>query len=164
MVRRKRNDSAAAPWFCPRCRKAAPADLDRRLCPECGDTVIPQGFCPVCERFWLLPVGVSCPKHEVELALPESSHGNSASRQKVDWVTVMVFPHTLAAIAPRIRLEAEGIRTFLDGQRMGEPGMHHAAPGGVKLKVPADQLDDASRVLSHDWSLDADEDVADEFE
>jgi hypothetical protein len=110
-----------------------------------------------------LPVGVLCPKHDVELALPVSSDGTTVTGQLVDWVTVMVFPHALAAVAPRIRLEAEGIRTFLDGQRMGEPGMHHAATGGVKLKVPADQFADASRVLSQDWSLGGDEDVADEF-
>ena len=145
--------------FCPRCRKAAHAELDRRLCPECGETVIPKGYCPVCERFWLLPVGDSCPKHEIDLAPPATSNDASAAGKSVDWVTVMVFPHTLAAAAPRIRLEAEGIRTFLDGQRMGEPGMHHAAPGGVKLKVPADQIHDALRVLSQDWSLRGDDDI-----
>jgi len=138
-------------------------DLDRRLCPECGDTVIPQGFCLVCERYWLLPVGAFCPKHDIDLAPPASSDGASATGKSVDWVTVMVFPHSLAARAPRIRLEAEGIRTFLEGERMGEPGMHHAAAGGVKLKVPADQVGDASRVLSQDWSLGGDEGVADDF-
>jgi hypothetical protein len=46
---------------------------------------------------------------------------------------------------------------------MGEPGTHHVASGGVKLKVPADQVGDASRVLSQDWSLRADEIVADDL-
>jgi len=110
-----------------------------------------------------LPVGTLCPKHDIELALPASAGDASAAAASVDWVTVMVFPHSLAARAPRIRLEAEGIRTFLEGERMGEPGMHHAAIGGVKLKVPADQVGDASRVLSQDWSLGGDEGVGDEF-
>jgi hypothetical protein len=69
----------------------------------------------------------------------------------------MVCPHSLAAAAPRIRLEAEGIRTFLDGERMGEPGMHAAAGRGVRLKVPAEQASEASRLLALDWSLEEDE-------
>ncbi len=162
MIRRKKEGSAAAPLFCPRCRKAAQSDLDRRLCPECGDTVSPQGFCLVCERYWLLPVGALCPKHDIELTLPGPADDASAIAHAVDWVTVMVFPHSLAARAPRIRLEAEGIPTFLDGERMGEPGMHHAAAGGVKLKVPANRIDDAMRVLSHDWSLRADDGEVDD--
>ncbi len=163
MSRRTRKGSAAAPLFCPRCRRAAPPDLDRRLCPECGDTVIPQGFCLVCERYWLLPVGTLCPKHDIDLELPASSDDAPGTAEPADWVTVMVFPHSLAARAPRIRLEAEGIRTFLEGERMGEPGMHHAAIGGVKLKVPADQFGDASRVLAQDWSLGGDEGEVDDF-
>ncbi len=157
MIRRKKEGSAAAPLFCPRCRKAAQSDLDRRLCPECGDTVSPQGFCLVCERYWLLPVGALCPKHDIELTLPGPADDASAIAHAVELGDGDGVSPLARGSRTRIRLEAEGIPTFLDGERMGEPGMHHAAAGGVKLKVPANRIDDAMRVLSHDWSLRADD-------
>ncbi len=82
--------------------------------------------------------------------------------QHISWVTVKVFPDSLAAAVPRTRLEAEGIPTFLEGERMGSPAMYRVATGGVKLQVPADQAADARILLSQSWSLPGDE--KDDFE
>ena len=72
-------------------------------------------------------------------------------------MTVRVFPDSLAAAIPRSRLEAEGIRTFLEGERMGSPAMYRVATGGVKLQVPAHQTAEARIILSQSWSLPGDE-------
>jgi hypothetical protein len=144
--------------FCPSCGIAAPPDLDPRLCRECGETLVTQGYCPVCEDRWLLAVGRPCPKHEVPLeAGPEASNARRGHHQTISWLTVKVFPNSLAAAVPRSRLEAEGIPTFLEGERMGSPGMYGAATVGVKLQVPAEQADDARIILSQNWSLPCDE-------
>ena len=68
------------------------------------------------------------------------------------WVTVGTFGDDLQAEAPRIRLEAEGIPTFVQGARMGSPSMYPVATGGVRLQVPDTLLADARVVLSQDWS------------
>jgi hypothetical protein len=70
---------------------------------------------------------------------------------------VKIFPDSLSAAIPRSRLEAEGIRTFLEGERMGSPAMYRVATGGVKLQVPADQVAEARIVLAQCWSLPSDE-------
>jgi hypothetical protein len=100
-----------------------------------------------------MPVGATCPKHDVELQ-PEGPGGTTtgAQGQPISWVTVSKFPHTLAAAAARIRLEAEGIPTFLEGERMGSPSMYRVATGGVKLQVPAEMAHDARVVLAQTWS------------
>jgi hypothetical protein len=69
----------------------------------------------------------------------------------------MVFPNSLAAAVPRTRLEAEGIPTFLDGERMGGPGMYGSATVGVKLQVHTDQAAEARIILSQKWTLPKDE-------
>jgi hypothetical protein len=61
----------------------------------------------------------------------------------------------MAAEAPRIRLEAEGIPTFVEGERMGARSMYHVATGGVKLKVPDNLASDARIILSQTWSATA---------
>jgi hypothetical protein len=120
--------------------------------------MIPQGYCTVCERYLPLAVGALCPKHDLELEAGEPDASNLFTPgQPVSWVTVGVLPDTLAAAAPRIRLEAEGIPTFLEGERMGSAGMYRQATGGVKLQVPADQAADARIILSQSWSLPGDE-------
>ena len=98
-----------------------------------------------------------CPKHDVVLetftpSLPEPLACGPAS-----WVTLTVFPNALDAAMPRTRLEAEGIPTFLDGERMGTLGMYAVATRGVKLQVPANRVADARIILSQSWSLPADE-------
>jgi hypothetical protein len=146
------------PSFCPSCGVTAHGDDDRRLCPECGETLIAQGYCPVCEDRWQLAVGVSCPKHEVPLdAGPETPNSPPGVHKSISWSTVKVFPNSLLAAVPRSRLEAEGIPTFLEGERMGSPGMYGAATVGVKLQVPVERADEARIILSQNWSLPTDE-------
>jgi hypothetical protein len=70
---------------------------------------------------------------------------------------VTVFPNSLVAAVPRSRLEAEGIPTFLEGERMGGPGMYGSATVGVKLQVPADRAAEARIILSQNWTLPSDE-------
>jgi hypothetical protein len=75
-------------------------------------------------------------------------------------VTVRSFPHTVAANAARIRLEAEGIPTFLSGARMAESVAYQVATGGVKLQVPRALLADARVLLAQSWAPPfADEDL-----
>jgi hypothetical protein len=136
----------------------APTDHERRLCPECGETLIAQGYCPVCEDRWRLAVGAACPKHEVPLeAGPETSVPPHGSREPISWRTVKVFANSLLAAVPRSRLEAEGIPTFLEGERMASPGMYLEGTVGVKLQVPAERADEARIILSQDWSIPSDE-------
>jgi hypothetical protein len=75
----------------------------------------------------------------------------------ITWVTARRFPDTMAASGARIRLEAEGIPTFLEGERMGAPSMYRVATGGVKLQVPAELAADARIILAQDWSWPDDE-------
>jgi hypothetical protein len=75
----------------------------------------------------------------------------------ISWVTLKRFPDSLAATGARIRLDAEGIPTFIEGERMGAPAMYRVATGGVKLQVPAEFVADARVILSQDWSWPDDE-------
>jgi hypothetical protein len=141
--------------FCPRCRKPrSPRDESgKAACEDCGEGLIAQGYCPVCEEFWPLAVGALCPKHDVELvAGPPPRPEFDAKGQPVRWVTVARFADALAAHAPRIRLEDEGIPTFLEGERMGSRSMYSVATGGAKLKVPDHLAADARVLLSQTWS------------
>lgn len=144
--------------FCPECRRASPARSNTGLCEHCGTVLVTQGYCPICESRLLLGVGELCPKHDVKLLADlEELRPSLPPNASVAWVTVKRFPHTLAAAAPRIRLEAEGIPTFLEGERMGEPSMYRVATGGVKLQVPAELTADARVILDQDWSWPLDE-------
>ena len=75
----------------------------------------------------------------------------------IAWVTVKRFPDSLAVAAARIRLEAEGIPTFVEGERMGAPSMYRVATGGVKLQVPAELTAEARVILDQEWSWPDDE-------
>ena len=93
----------------------------------------------MCEDYWRLPVGNRLP--EARPAARRDRAAQSAVRagdKPLTWVTVGRFTESLAAEPPRIRLEAEGIPTFVEGQRMGSRSMYHVATGGVRLKVPED--------------------------
>jgi hypothetical protein len=114
-----------------------------------------------------------CPKHELALVLPARKPGrDAASRPGEPWVTVAHFGDALQAEPPRIRLEAEGIPTFIEGERMGSRAMYHVATGGVKLRVPASLAGEARILLAQSWSLPHDDDeddddfddVSDDFE
>ena len=152
------------PRFCTSCQREAADDLERDLCPECGGTLIPQGFCHVCESHWRLPAGAACPKHDVVLRSRPQPAGASESRaEPTSWVTVWVFPTALAASAARIRLEAEGIPTFLEGERMAELGAYSVATGGAKLQVPEHLVADARIILSQRWGPKSDKDKLEEL-
>lgn len=142
-----------APRFCPDCGRPADDPWQSDLCPHCGGTLAIQGYCPICESRVRRRVGEPCPKHDVELLPDEPAPTPIPSAGPVvSWVTVKQFPDSLAASAARIRLDAEGIPTFLEGERMGAPAMYRVATGGVKLQVPAELLADARIILDQDWS------------
>jgi hypothetical protein len=73
------------------------------------------------------------------------------------WVTVATFADDVEAEAPRLRLEAEGVPTFLEGARMGSRSMYQVATGGVRLQVPEPLVADARILLSQSWTLPADD-------
>ncbi len=148
------------PRFCPDCGRAADVSYDG-LCRNCGSTVAIQGYCPICEGRVRRRVGELCPKHDVKL-LPDDDdeeRPRMPDGSATSWVTVRRFPDSLAVSGARIRLEAEGIPTFVEGERMGAPTMYRVATGGVKLQVPAELAADARVILDQDWSW-PDEDLA----
>jgi hypothetical protein len=159
MFPRRGSSSEATARFCPVCGVADDGgEPVTRLCPQCGTTLVTQGYCPVCEHRWLLAVGATCPKHDVVLeSEPERASRATGVDDRVSWVTVKIYPNTLAAAVPRSRLEAEGIPTFLEGERSASTGMHGATVVGVKLQVPAPRVADARIILSQNWSLPVDE-------
>jgi hypothetical protein len=149
--------------FCPRCRGTVRED-GAALCAECGEALQPQGYCAVCEDFWPQVAGTPCPKHDVALeegAPRRAEFPSSAGGPAPRWVTVRTFDDASKAEAPRIRLESEGIPTFLEGERMGSMSMYQVATGGVKLQVPQPLLADARILLRQSWSADV---VDDELE
>ena len=142
-----------APKFCSSCQTSFPGDSGQTTCPVCGDQLISKGYCPVCEAYLTLAVGAVCPKHDLALeAMQPPRYPFEALSKPGRWVTVCHFADTLAAEAPRIRLEAEGIPTFIDNERMGSRSMYTVATGGVRLKVPEPLAADARVVLSQTWS------------
>ena len=149
------------PRFCPRCGKAA--ENTSNLCVLCGETLADQGYCSVCESFRLQRPGEPCVKHEVSLDAGPSDPAAVASA-RVDWVTLATFSQVAEAGAARIRLEAEGIPTFLEGERMGNQGAFQVATGGVRLQVPRDLGDEARIVLSQTWTPSEDEGLDDAWE
>jgi hypothetical protein len=144
-------------WFCPGCGLDDFRDLVQPTCPECGDSLREKGYCPVCERTLSLEAGELCTKHDLELESIPGEIESSASPEYVSWVTAAVFPSSSTAAILRGRLEAEGIPTLIDGERMGTNGMYFAATCGVRLQVPEDRVADARIILSQNWSLPDDE-------
>ena len=145
---------AIPPHFCPRCRR--PVAADARLCPECGETAVLQGYCPTCESRWRLAVGVPCPKHDLPLEAGPAAPRSFGDGPTPRWVTVGRYNEPSMAVAPRIRLEAEGIPTFLDGHRFAHNTLEASAGGGVRLQVPEPLAQEARVVLSQSWVVDAD--------
>jgi hypothetical protein len=148
------------PLFCPKCTRAKAGRSD--LCDECGETLLSQGFCSICERFWPHSPGEPCPKHDVPLE--DDRHVEALGPSRIDWVTVAAFPQVSAAQTARIRLEAEAIPTFLEGERMNAQGAFAIATGGVRLQVPRDLADEARIVLSQTWIPADDDGLDDAFE
>ncbi|MFO0888738.1 MAG: hypothetical protein U0790_06275 [Isosphaeraceae bacterium] len=146
------------PVFCPRCRKSRePADgFSSAACPACGERLIDRGYCPVCEAYLPLAAGAPCPKHDIKLEAgppPQEPIDPEIAARK--WVTVGRFADVHAAHARRIRLEAEGIPAFIEGERMGSRSMYSVATGGARLKVPEHLAGDARIILSQTWSATA---------
>ncbi len=138
------------PLFCPRCDREGPAEAS--LCPECGDRLAGQGYCPICRDRWRLLAGAPCPKHDLPLeADPPPAEASDRAEQVADWVTVGAYARPGEAEARRLRLEAEGIPTFLDGQRMGLNSMYAGATGGIKLQVPRELTAEARVLLAQTW-------------
>ena len=158
-------EDAAPPRFCPRCQGEGRSDGP--LCGDCGETLRDRGYCAICERFWKLPAGAACPKHEVELIdeVPSTEAFDPAGGRAA-LVTVATFAHPNQANAPRIRLEAEGIPTFLDGEHVGGNSFSSVATGGVRLQVPAPLASAARVLMAQTWSppAGADEDLDDAWE
>ncbi len=149
-----------SPTFCPLCRK--PGNADSELCAECGETLIPQGFCPTCEAHWRLPSGDDCPKHELPLLAERPPLPASLQQAEViNWVPVASFALPFEAEAARIRLDAEGIPAFLDGLRMGMT-YSHPISGGIKLQVPREMQQEARVLLSQSWAAPFDDEEEEE--
>jgi hypothetical protein len=145
--------SDARPRFCPRCGRFAAEAGGAGLCPECGERLAEPGFCPTCERDWPLSAGAACPKHDGELLASRPATRPAFPPGVVpDWVTVRGYHHPIEAEAARIRLEAEGIPTFLEGARMGSNYPYHVATGGIKLQVPQPLVQEARILLSQSWA------------
>ena len=104
-----------------------------------------------------------CPKHEIELEAwsPELASGQPGEGT-IEWVTVGTFADAMQAQGPRIRLEAEGIPTVLQGERMGSRSMYAVATGGLKLQVPRPLEADARVLLSQSWTSPVSEDDLDD--
>lgn len=147
--------------FCSRCNRDAPSDAS--LCPDCGDPLANRGFCPVCLDTWRLSEGSPCPKHEIPLAAsPPDPTPADSDAGGMDWVTVATYNLPGAVEPRRLRLEAEGIPTFLDGSRMGDNAVYAVATGGIKLQVPRALAADARVLLAQSWALPASDDDLDE--
>jgi hypothetical protein len=89
-------------------------------------------------------------------------HHAPAPGERADWRTVARYTRVADAQGPRLRLEAEGIPTFLDGLRMATDILSHPAVGGVKLQVPASMADEARVLLDQTWDVPAPEDDLDD--
>ena len=142
--------------FCPRCGGAG--DEGQGLCRSCGEVVIPCGYCETCEAFWVRAVGAVCPKHEValdEAPLPPEPLGTPGLEAE-RWVTVATYSHPNQANGPRIRLEAEGVPTFLDGARVAGSTLYQVATGGVRLQVPGSLVGSARVLLAQTWTAPVD--------
>lgn len=137
-----------APLFCRRCRRGGGAG--ERLCPECGDALRPRGYCPVCEDWTFAGTDEPCPKHDVDLLDRPAEAAFDPSMTRL--VTVASFGLPAEAHGPRLRLEAEGIPAFLQGQRMGDHAIYGVATGGVKLQVAEEFADDARVLLAQTWT------------
>lgn len=158
-IDQRETDAPPAPRFCPLCARARADEGD--LCGVCGERLQPQGFCGVCDHFWPRPAGAYCPKHEIPLE--ETMPPAPAEMAGGPWTTVQVYTDALAAGGPRTRLEAEGIPTFLEGERMGMNSMYHIATGGVRLQVPEALVADARVILAQTW-LPPDDDLDDAWD
>lgn len=132
--------------FCPRCHRAV--EPGAQVCSRCFGVLQAAGYCPICEDWALATPGKPCPKHDVELADRPIAADVEGSDSRL--VTVATFGIPSEAQGPRLRLEAEGIPAFLQGQRMG--AIYQVATGGVTLQVPEEFAGEARIILAQTWS------------
>ena len=141
---------AAGPRFCPHCRLEGPdeAVLSPSAAARCVLGAIADLRAILEHTAW-----AARPKHEIELEAwsPELASGQPGEGT-IEWVTVGTFADAMRAQGPRIRLEAEGIPTVLQGERMGSRSMYAVATGGLKLQVPRPLEADARVLLSQSWT------------
>lgn len=158
------DEAMGVAMFCPSCRKGL--DQPASLCPDCGSKTQAQGYCEICRSHWLAPVGAVCPKHDLVLIdsnlLKELSFEEEIDRPSL--TLLQAFSTTNEADTARLRLEAEGIPTFLDGERMGSNSFYSVATGGVKLLVPTALVADARVLLAQSSRLPDEIDDADELD
>ncbi len=120
-----------------------------------------MGYCPVCEGYVALASGQPCPKHDVDLqTAPEPTEAWPEGGGLAGLVTLVRSSDPGRVEALRIRLEAEGIPTFLQGSRMGSASMYLVATGGPILQVPAALADEARVILAQAWAEPFDDDDA----
>ncbi len=106
-----------------------------------------------------------CPKHDVELIEIEPFRcERSTERVAIQWVPVCTFQNPAESEPLRIRLEAEGIPTFIDGERMASHLLGHGARGGVELLVPIEHVQEARVILAQSWRIDLDDDWDDDWD
>lgn len=106
-----------------------------------------------------------CPKHDVELIEFEPFRSErSTERVAIQWVPVCTFQNPAESEPLRIRLEAEGIPTFIDGERMASHLLGHGARGGVELLVPIEHVHEARIILAQSWRIDLDDDGVDDWD
>lgn len=154
----RRQGRGRGPWFCPKCLRARVHD--DALCTSCGERLLRQGYCGICESHKLLEVGAICPKHDCELTEtpPTLEERLGVSRlADIEWKTVRAFAAPRDAEGPRIRLEAEGIPTFLEGERAASNVVGHAIHSGLKLMVPESMVAEARVILDQSWRADTDD-------
>ena len=150
--------------YCPKCQ--ADGAGAGPLCAECGETLRRRGYCPTCEGFWKLDPGADCPKHDVELIAEAPPVAAFSPEERASLVTVATYSHPNQANAPRIRLEAEGIPTFLDGERIAGNTLYQIATNGVRLQVPATLASAARILIDQTWAPppEADDDLDDAWD
>ena len=149
------------PRSCLRCPRK-PTTL-AELCPHCGEPTFAMGYCPICEDRWPLPIGTPCPKHEVDLGPPPVRSGPLGKPgESTKLVTLGRFANPGRVEALRIRLEAEGITTFLQGERMGSMSMYQVATGGMTLQVPEALAPEARIIQSQTWADPIEDDELDD--
>ncbi|MGC8642031.1 MAG: hypothetical protein ACP5XB_19370, partial [Isosphaeraceae bacterium] len=139
--------------FCPRCKREEAYLPEEQLCSVCKGPLLPQGYCPICERPWVLAVGKMCPKHEVLLVEQPSGPEGESGEPDSKWVTLETYADDTTALAARLRLESEGITTLLENELMGSRSNLAIATGGVGLKVLEENLADARVILDQNWSI-----------
>jgi hypothetical protein len=141
------------------------SDDTSALCAACGDALVAQGYCAVCEGHWTLAVDTPCPKHDLPLEASRArAHRPHTPTSADPWVAVVRYADSLRAEAQRIRLEAEGIPTFVEGARMGNSAMYPEATSEMKLCVPASLAADARILLAQSWALPDDDDLEDAWD